>query len=590
MFYYQGKRYPGNVLTRCAGDYYVTPQMFGAKGDNVDDTEAFQAALDAAAEKKATVLLPEGIYRLHRAVDVPIGVSICGVNKAKSIVCSSGINLSQFNTISNFTIKTIEPPDGSETIDLINIHSDRMKYPYQEYLANITICDIYFLGSHPSGAVKTPANMIVLECRRRKETRSDGSLCDFKGFYNVTIKNVFADRFFKYGIYFKQHIEENIAAPWMTKINLNNVFLGYPRWGIKGEVFVKDKDGNPFEHTAKRYKIEVSGTGVSGQWSENYSIGFIDIEYGNITTDGCLIDTPEGEYHIVVRDETCTVNLQQNAFLKEKYPPVRIAQRKADRSVADRVTAVDPNTGETVRVKPVLIKDKNGNDYSPWWHMYRTLSDYSASAQNVSTFHPGYFINYDHSEADDPAEALKKQLDSERQRLNNAQWWPMYRCIEYDKYPDRADVGFLGMEFFDADKRSGHRNGIKPGILGFDKQRNPVYSSRTKNDDEYILHRFLTDEYMPHGTTEKRMENANEGVMYFDTDLGRPVWSDGHGGWVDPINDVGETLEYVASSFGAATVRVESRVVGLETKTGDIEAALDAILAIQNNLIGGDSE
>lgn len=52
--------------------------------------------------------------------------------------------------------------------------------------------------------------------------------------------------------------------------------------------------------------------------------------------------------------------------------------------------------------------------------------------------------------------------------------------------------------------------------------------------------------------------------------------------WIDKINDVDDAdAEDINMVAGA--------VIELEEQTGDIETALDNIIAIQNELIGGDS-
>ncbi len=52
---------------------------FGAKGDGVtDDTDAFEAALDSAHITGAQILVPNGIYKLTRTLEIKDGVSLVG--------------------------------------------------------------------------------------------------------------------------------------------------------------------------------------------------------------------------------------------------------------------------------------------------------------------------------------------------------------------------------------------------------------------------------------------------------------------------------------------------------------------------------
>lgn len=67
---------PTTLYTTCVTD-------FGAKGDGeTDDTGAFQAALDAAAEKGGIVFAPAGTYRIDGTLDIPQGVMLRGVWEA----------------------------------------------------------------------------------------------------------------------------------------------------------------------------------------------------------------------------------------------------------------------------------------------------------------------------------------------------------------------------------------------------------------------------------------------------------------------------------------------------------------------------
>lgn len=59
---------------------YITPKMFGAKGDGItDDTESIQYALNEAEKTGKTVFIPDGNYVI-KSLTIPKAVSIVGEN------------------------------------------------------------------------------------------------------------------------------------------------------------------------------------------------------------------------------------------------------------------------------------------------------------------------------------------------------------------------------------------------------------------------------------------------------------------------------------------------------------------------------
>lgn len=66
---------------------YVTPQMFGAKGDGVtDDTEAFKSAISSGD----TMYIPRGTYLISETLNIKNKIDICGAGAGKTIINYTG--------------------------------------------------------------------------------------------------------------------------------------------------------------------------------------------------------------------------------------------------------------------------------------------------------------------------------------------------------------------------------------------------------------------------------------------------------------------------------------------------------------------
>ena len=79
---------------------YITPQMFGAKGDGVsDDTGSIKAAIDYARGKKSVIVFPAGNYGISEPLSVNFDIKIIGENAfivpLKEMTHFMGINTSE---------------------------------------------------------------------------------------------------------------------------------------------------------------------------------------------------------------------------------------------------------------------------------------------------------------------------------------------------------------------------------------------------------------------------------------------------------------------------------------------------------------
>ena len=116
------------------------------------------------------------------------------------------------------------------------------------------------------------------------------------------------------------------------------------------------------------------------------------------------------------------------------------------------------------------------------------------------------------------------------------------------------------------------------------------YDKLNINGVEYQLHTTLTGEGPPPESLE-----ANVGMRYMDTES-EAYYKKTHNGWqkeiVDSTEYDGQHWDSVGVSlwtFSNHVVECAEKFFDIENNIGDIDTALDSILAIQNTLIGGDS-
>lgn len=79
---------------------YITPQMFGAKGDGVsDDTDSIKATITYARDKKSVIVFPAGSYGISEPLSVNFDIKIIGENAfiipLKDMTHFIGINTSE---------------------------------------------------------------------------------------------------------------------------------------------------------------------------------------------------------------------------------------------------------------------------------------------------------------------------------------------------------------------------------------------------------------------------------------------------------------------------------------------------------------
>lgn len=97
---------------------YVTPQMYGAKGDGVtDDTTALQAAVNSGK----SVLIPKGNYKITSPIRVPANSSIIGAGSAFACSVIENEHCDAFHIVENSRFSVIKNLDIRGTGDCAGI-------------------------------------------------------------------------------------------------------------------------------------------------------------------------------------------------------------------------------------------------------------------------------------------------------------------------------------------------------------------------------------------------------------------------------------------------------------------------------------
>ena len=212
---------------------YVTPQMYGAKGDGVtDDTQAFKDAL----VENDNLFLPSGNYLITDTLDISYKKSICADSGQRATILYSGsnsvVNIGRMSVLRNINIimrnafngivfdtnnnnKTSGEPALSSRVEHINID-------FEVASPNATLIGITINSG-------TDANNIP---------KLTGAC--FQTYHDIHVDN--SSEPYGYGI--KMEVIQGRAFteatktgyPWITHIDYDDIYLGHPHTAIKSTV------------------------------------------------------------------------------------------------------------------------------------------------------------------------------------------------------------------------------------------------------------------------------------------------------------------------------------------------------------------
>lgn len=217
----------------------VTPQMFGAVGDGVaDDSEAIASAL-----KSGKILyLPSANYYCPGELVLPKGAIIVG-NQSTLIDCVLCAN------------------EETDIRDIRIAGSGYIAISTEKVGGSFTSVSLRGLRINTSAETA-----ILFECGGEAS----------RYIYNVNIDDVLIGGAVNYGIRFKNNYNEVSTAPWITCVNVSNVFVGQFKTAI---LFDYDaSEGYSFDsnrHVATNSLM--SFTNIRGQWVSR-SEHFVDCQ------------------------------------------------------------------------------------------------------------------------------------------------------------------------------------------------------------------------------------------------------------------------------------------------------------------------
>lgn len=178
---------------------YITPQMFGAKGDGVtDDTNALQLAIDYCNENGTILYIPNGIYQLsivdenrsfpYKGQGFPT-YGGCVVSFGNLVIVGESRNaiLRSANTIMGFS-PTIK---DKEIFYIKNVTIDGMHTDYTDK-AHSAICQGIQAMSHPQGNSNYRFKEIVFDNVAIKDCKAEGA----HGSHYVSKHTIFKNCYF----------------------------------------------------------------------------------------------------------------------------------------------------------------------------------------------------------------------------------------------------------------------------------------------------------------------------------------------------------------------------------------------------------
>ncbi len=212
---------------------YVTPQMYGAKGDGVtDDTQAFKDAL----VENDNLFLPSGNYLITDTLDISYKKSICADSGQRATILYSGnnsvVNIGRMSVLRNINI-TMRNAFNGIVFDTNNNNKTSGEPALSSRVEHI---NVDFEVASPN------ATLIGITIDSGTDVNNIPKLTGacFQTYHDIHVDN--SSEPYGYGI--KMEVIQGRAFteatktgyPWITHIDYDDIYLGHPHTAIKSTV------------------------------------------------------------------------------------------------------------------------------------------------------------------------------------------------------------------------------------------------------------------------------------------------------------------------------------------------------------------
>ena len=309
-------------------DSFVTPQMYGAKGDGTtDDTAAFESALAA----NGAVFLPKGKYLITRPIDLTQAKSLYSYNQdgvIKYTGTDSVILLGRRSRISGVKILV-----SSTNVDSVFNTDNRRFSGAATLMTEVNDIEVYF--DYIADTFNT--TLINLVASNKDYLKSSGF--HNQNYSDIRVAGVTK---IKYGIKICVSFDASYVnpttdpLPWITDIRFNHIWLGSPECAIK--IYRENNSGTEIDYNSIVRTEHMMFNDIATQCTTDGHVKyFYDVEYCMAEFINCQpwdyhhVTTNDGKYNIIGRGALLSeVNARRSPIDVAMFPSVTATTPETD--------------------------------------------------------------------------------------------------------------------------------------------------------------------------------------------------------------------------------------------------------------------